>query len=639
MQRRKAMIKILFENAEELLGGIEEIKRILNIEPVSEGYDFRITAKQAEDKAALRVSLKNKDAVIEYGERAAFFRGLMLVCKNAGNDAEINEKRNFKTNGAMFDMSRNSVLKTETVIEIMRYMALMGLNMFMLYTEDNYEVEGYEYFGHMRGKYTKDDIKKIEAVGDKLGIELIPCIQLLGHLSTALRWNAFSPIRDTHDILMADNEDTYKFIDSVLKGISESFKSRRVHIGMDESSFLGCGKYLKSHEYADKSEIFCRHLNKCREIANSYGLRPMMWSDMFFDMAGEFGYSPQADFSDTVKSSVPKDVEQVFWAYNSSDKSEYEAMIEKHREITDNVIFAGGIWTWASPCPKYTKTINASRAALTACIDKNVSEVIATIWHNGAECPLVLSLPGLMMFAEMDYTGDFNVEAANENFKFISGVDANDIIDMDIADHPAGDDRGGINNPTRYLLANDPLSGLVDKHAEGLSLTEFYGSLADRYEKIGPRDGFFFEAFEYYRALMRLLEAKADFGLKLKAAYDKRDVEALKAHYEWSFEVEKRVSNLHAVHRKSWLYYNKANGFEVFDMIYGAMISRMQTLRYQLDRFFEDESYVIDELAEDRLPFAKIPDKSLPTVYIPQRFTRIYSANVVFTVYNDMIIG
>ena len=138
---------------------------------------------------------------------------------------------------------------------------------------------------------------------------------------------------------------------------------------------------------------------------------------------------------------------------------------------------------------------------------------------------------------------------------------------------------------------------------------------------------------------MRLLEAKADFGLKLKSAYDKKDVKALKAHYEWSYEVEKRVSTLHDVHRKSWLYYNRANGFEVFDMIYGAMKSRMQTLRYQLDRFFEDESYVIDELAEDRLPFANIPDKSLPTVYIPQRFTRIYSANVVFTVYNDMIIG
>ena len=120
------MIKILFENAEELKNGIAEVADILKIEVVDGGEDYRVCARKAPQAANLNVSLKGNEGVIEYGERAAFFRGLMLFCKNAGADFEIRETRNFKTNGAMYDMSRNSVFKTSTVAQLMRYMALMG---------------------------------------------------------------------------------------------------------------------------------------------------------------------------------------------------------------------------------------------------------------------------------------------------------------------------------------------------------------------------------------------------------------------------------------------------------------------------------------------------------------------------------
>ena len=97
--------------------------------------------------------------------------------------------------------------------------------------------------------------------------------------------------------------------------------------------------------------------------------------------------------------------------------------------------------------------------------------------------------------------------------------------------------------------------------------------------------------------------------------------------------------SLNDIHRKSWIFYNKANGFEIFDMIYGALTSRLKTLRFQLDRFFEDSSYVIDELSEERLPFVKIPEGESPAVFIGPRFTRLYSANVAATVFNDAFLG
>ena len=219
------MLKLFFENAEDLMQGIGEVVDILKIEAVSTGYDYRVSAKKVEKQELLHVCLKGDHAVIEYGEKAAFFRGLMQLCKNAGADFEISEHRRFKTNGAMFDMSRNSVFKPETVAMMMRYMALMGLNMFMLYTEDTYEVEGYPYFGHMRGRYTKAEIKEIDDYAKSLGVELIPCIQTLAHLGTIFSWGEYQAIKDVDDILLLENERTYLLIENIFSTLKENFSS------------------------------------------------------------------------------------------------------------------------------------------------------------------------------------------------------------------------------------------------------------------------------------------------------------------------------------------------------------------------------------------------------------------------------
>ena len=82
--------------------------------------------------------------------------------------------------GFMFDCSRNGVLRVEAVKKLIRQTALMGLDWFLLYTEDTYEVEGYPYFGALRGRYTKEEIRACDAYAALFGVEMIPCIQDAG---------------------------------------------------------------------------------------------------------------------------------------------------------------------------------------------------------------------------------------------------------------------------------------------------------------------------------------------------------------------------------------------------------------------------------------------------------------------------
>ena len=90
--------------------------------------------------------------------------------------------------GVMLDCSRNAVLKVETIKRYADIIKKMGYNTLMLYTEDTYEIESQPYFGHLRGRYTKQELKEIDAYCNEIGLELVPCIQTLAHLATMFKW-------------------------------------------------------------------------------------------------------------------------------------------------------------------------------------------------------------------------------------------------------------------------------------------------------------------------------------------------------------------------------------------------------------------------------------------------------------------
>ena len=89
---------------------------------------------------------------------------------------------------AMLDCSRNAVMRVGEVKKFASLLKKLGYNALMLYTEDTYEVEGEPYFGYMRGRYSKTEMKEIVTYCDSIGMEVIPCIQTLAHMNQIFRW-------------------------------------------------------------------------------------------------------------------------------------------------------------------------------------------------------------------------------------------------------------------------------------------------------------------------------------------------------------------------------------------------------------------------------------------------------------------
>ena len=431
-----------FINAEKFIIGIKELSVELGFQIGDKQEADVIVSVIEKDSDIVEVNLNGNTAEICYGSQMIrFYRGLGLLCEALSKGETTFSKKEtpkFTTNGSMMDVARNMVMRPEFVKALLRKQAIMGLNLFMLYLEDVFEVPEYPYFGHMRGRYSKAEIRDMDSYAQIFGIELLPAIQCLGHITYAIQWEAMADLRDTHDALMIGRESVYTFIDKMMASVADCFSTKRLHIGMDEAHNIGCGRYKEFNDYKPQFELFCEHLDRIIEISKKYGFDLMVWSDMFFYMVTKRHYSSKAVFDDAKLSIVPKDVQLVYWKYCIHDPEEMEKVLKLHKKRGDNISYAGGIQTWVGPAPLYDLTVFAAKAALGACMRNGIKEVMATAWCNGSDSAMVNALYGLMVYAEMDYIGEYDEETIKNRFKFICGVDADDIIDLEKLNFPNG---------------------------------------------------------------------------------------------------------------------------------------------------------------------------------------------------------
>jgi len=149
--------------------------------------------------------------------------------------------------GVMIDCSRNAVPTVQTLKDFLQRIAVLGYTTLYLYMEDTYKLDAYPYFGYMRGSFSQEELKEIDAFAALLAIEVVPCIQTLAHLTNALQWPYAQQIKDTDDILLVGEDATYHLIEEMIRTMVSCFRTNRIHIGFDEAHLLGLGRYLQKN--------------------------------------------------------------------------------------------------------------------------------------------------------------------------------------------------------------------------------------------------------------------------------------------------------------------------------------------------------------------------------------------------------
>lgn len=564
--------------------------------------------------AAFRLEREEGKTRILYGSATGFFRGLGAFLAGSGT---VEKKSCAGHHGAMFDCSRNGVLRVETIKKWIRQMALLGYSRLFLYTEDTYEVEGYPYFGALRGRYKKEEIRECDTYAALFGIEMIPCVQTLAHLRTMLRWPAMMGYRDDEDILIAGEEKTYQLIDAMLRSLSGMYRSRKIHLGMDEAFYLGYGNYRRKNGVPNQSELIKKHLDRVLELCRKYGLEPMIWSDMFFvNPGGGNYYGVPADYEWPKGERPDPSVTLVYWDYEGHDKARYERMARLHRKLTDKVCFAGGAWIWNGLAPNYAKALDATRAAFEGIREAGVEDTFLTLWlDNGAETPMETGLPMLAAYSACMYGEDPDTEQLETAMRMLCGESWKDLYLLNGFDNipGTGEHNEKFANPSKTIFYQDPLLGIFDRQFEGMGLPDYYTRLAESLEEARKRAGRLEGLYRYYSLLARADASKSSLGTRIRRAYLDGDRDALaRIASEELPDLNCTVEALKKERENIWFEEYKPNGFEVLDIRISGVAARLASAKERIESWLDGRVSALEELEEERLPYLAAEDGTRP---------------------------
>lgn len=507
--------------------------------------------------------------------------------------------------GVMLDMSRNAVMKPETVKKFASLISKMGYNALYLYMEDTYEVENEPYFGHLRGRYTTSELREIDAYCKAQGIEVIPCVQTLAHLNQIFKWNEYKPINDTGDILLVDDERSYVLIENMFASLRKAFSTDKVNIGMDEAHMVGLGKYLDRHGYGNRFEILRAHLDKVLAIAQKHGFSLMMWSDMFFRLINNGNYyleSVDTEKLETIRRYVPDGVKLVYWDYKHDNVEHYKTQLAAHKILSDNIGYAGGCWSWLGFAPFNGGAIGYMEKAMDACRETNTDTVILTAWgDNGKECSSFALLP-VLYYCARRYLDGANKKEIKQGFFDTFKVLFDTFMLLDLPNQIRGNVFG---YPVKWGLYNDPLSGIYDYHIAADD-GEIYKHYARTLSRAAKAAGEYAYLFDNLKLLCRVMELKYALGVQTRTAYLQKNMQELKRIADTVYpELIRRLRAFYDGFRELWEKENKPNGFDVQDIRLGGLEKRLTHCRKIIKDYLCGKTDSILELEEGVLPYDK----------------------------------
>ncbi len=604
-------MNVRFIGDSDFLVGLTDLQAQLRFTLDEKGLPF--TAIKTEERV-LRVKSDGQSASVTYYDKASFFHAFSLGLQTlAEGGGEKTVRPLMRDMGSMQNCSRSACLKTSAVKELIRQHAIMGYNFLELYTETSYEIDGEPYFGYQAPRYTHAEIKEMVAYSKHYGVEIVPCIQTLAHLSELFGWGAYGAMHDVRDTVLVDHPKTYDLIEKMIKTVAECFDTNRINLGMDEAYFMGTGRYnwFIDESKPDVSMLFIRHLKRVLAIADKYGFtRPAIWFDNLFGINYKGYIDPPVwlwkDFKQEIRENFPK-VQMIFWNYVIQDTYDFERFVGYIRQLSEDVSFASMAHGYTSFAPENGTSRRLVDCAREGCKKCDITEFLVTWW--GTRIPPFTLLPALYAFAEgMTESEGVDMEA---RCKFLFGYTYTEFCKLDLPNLVGGEQSemkvAEGNNLSFYALANEPLMGMLDRHVPDGAEEEF-ARVAKELDALSKVDSPYSYLFAFERELCDTLSVRAELGKKIKRAYDQKDLATLGELAKGLPSIADRLRAFHKTYRSYFLSYNKSHGVEFWDNAFGAISYRLEVVKTLLEDYIAGKIATIDELDAERLPISAAKD-------------------------------
>jgi len=149
--------------------------------------------------------------------------------------------------------------------------------------------------GRYGGFYTQDDIREIVAYAKARYIAIVPEIEMPGHSGSARSAYPEHQCQGGPHAFCAGNDETFTFLENVLKEVMDLFPGKYVHIGGDEVNKASwkncplCQSRIKQENLKDEKDLQSYFIKRMERFINGQGRTLIGWDEIL-----EGGLAPNA---------------------------------------------------------------------------------------------------------------------------------------------------------------------------------------------------------------------------------------------------------------------------------------------------------------------------------------------------------
>ncbi len=277
-----------------------------------------------------------------------------------------------KIRGISDDISRGQVSRMENFKKIISFIAKYKMNTYMTYIEDVLKFDAFPSIGKGRGALSKEEVKEIVKFAESKFVEVIPVFETLGHFENILSSPEFIKYAEFPGSasLNISSEETYRFLDVMLKQVSEEFPSEYIHIGADESFDVGKGKSKQLVDSIGIAQAHALHYKRVYDICKKYGKKVMIYGDIILR------------HPDILKM-IPKDFIIVDWHYGANY---YYPSVKKFKQEGFRTIVSPAVWNFLTTYPTNIIALPNIKYFAEAGLKNSAIGLISSNWGDyGAE--------------------------------------------------------------------------------------------------------------------------------------------------------------------------------------------------------------------------------------------------------------
>jgi len=339
-----------------------------------------------ESREAYRLTLNPDGGEIRASSSAGLFYGVETLRQllDAGStvlpEVEIHDWPSLPYRGTMVDMSHGALLTEYEVKRQLDFLARWKVNQYYFYTEASIELDGHPLL-NPEGRFSKEQVRRIVAYGRERHIDVIPFLELYGHLHDLLRIEHYSSLGGSSHGAELDptNPKVMSLLADWSAQISELFPSPFVHVGFDETWQIE-DLAKKRSAGTTAAQLFVDQLAKVAQLFQQHGKTVMAWADIMVKY-------PE------IINRLPQGLIPVAWAYEAQPeiKKWLDPLVAHHLPH----FIQSGVANWREIGLDFDLTFANIDNFLAAGRRSEAMGMINSVWTDSAQGLLRLAWPAM----------------------------------------------------------------------------------------------------------------------------------------------------------------------------------------------------------------------------------------------------